>query len=78
MMYICDFHSSWICKFSFVNMTDEAPLYFGSLSSDITVTKHLPNVSLFPSQLLKQLLKCGDVISVLVYQVTCTWCKQSL
>lgn len=78
MMYMCDLYSSWICKFSFVNMADESPLYFGSLSSENTVTKTFQNVSLFPSQLLKRLLKCSDVISILVSQVTCAWCRQSL
>jgi len=78
MMYMCDFYNSWICKFSSVNMADASPLYFGSLSSDFTVTKTFQNVSLFPSQLLKRLLKCSDVISILVCRVTCAWCKRSL
>jgi len=28
IMYVCDLYSSWICKFSFVNMTDEFSIVF--------------------------------------------------
>jgi len=44
----CDLYSSWLCKFIFVNMADESSLYFGSLSSDITVTKQLPKCEPVP------------------------------